>query len=341
MFVGQNPGKEELIEHRPFIGRSGKLLRPQLEKHGFKDFFITNTVRCGTPDDRAPTPQEVKACREYLDYEIERIKPKYVVALGATPAKALFTGKSKVTQFHGTIIEDKKKPYKGYIAYHPAYVLRNMSLLPEFSNDLARLKRAVNGELRKSTVSWTIVRRGNVARFLEEFTAAREFAFDIEAVGPPPLEGLFPYREGFHITALSIALPDRTWVIPRMDYDPILKRRKYTPWVRGESFHKLMHTLVEIQYRTNKRGISQNGKYDNTCLHHVTGVSFHNSFDVMLAHHIIDENSEHDLKSLVRSFLDEPEYDVTPAEKKGKVHPRKLYRYGAHDAAYTLRLKQI
>src|SRR5690606_1740355 len=60
-----------------------------------------------------------------------------------------------------------------------------------------------------------------------------------------------------------------------------------------------------------------------------------------LASHTLDENSDHDLKSLTRKHLDEPDYDLTTREKKGFVSPRKLYEYGARDAAYTLRLSKL
>src|SRR5690606_34779708 len=112
---------------RPFMGQSGKILREELRKNGLNSVFITNTVRCRPPENEKPSAQEMKACREYLDWELQRIKPKYVVTLGATPTKALFTGKTKVTQHHGTLVEDPKKPYIGFISYHPAAMLYDPS----------------------------------------------------------------------------------------------------------------------------------------------------------------------------------------------------------------------
>lgn len=336
MFVGEAPGAEEEREERPFVGPSGRLLRDQLKRAGIKDVFITNTVRCRPPNNRQPTPTEISACREYLADEIKRVKPEYVVALGATAAKTLFVGKSKVTQFHGAFVEpNDKHPYRGYIAYHPAFTLRDPSKLPAFTQDLKRLARAVNGEERAPEAPWSLVRRGNLRKFLREFIAAPEFSFDLET------SSYFMHAPGGYINAISIDLPDRTWVVPCMDYDPINKRRKYTPWRRGDALRELIRILVKIQRKTEKRCVGHNGKFDNLWLRRITGYWFKLTFDTMLASHALDENREHDLKTLARTILDVPEYDLTPKEKKGFVVPRKLYRYGAYDAYYTRKLKEI
>lgn len=334
MVVGEAPGADEDDEGRPFIGKSGQLLRNQLRRNDLTDVYITNVVKCRPPDNRAPETSEIKACKEYLLDEIERVAPKYVVALGATAAKTLFSGKSKVTQHHGAFVDDPKRAYRGYIAYHPAYTLRDPTKLPAFIQDLSRLSRAVHGEDRAPEAPWALLRRGNLAQFLREFEAAPEFSFDLET------SRFFMHAPGGWINAMSIDLRDRTWVVPLMDYDPINKRRKWTPWRRGDAFKLLVQTLVEIQKRTEKRCVGHNGKFDNLWLLCITGVRFRLSFDTMLAHHLLDENADHDLKSLARSILDAPEYDLTTKEKTGYVVPRKLYRYSAYDAYYTRRIKK-
>lgn len=335
MFVGEAPGAEEDQRGRPFIGKSGQLLRREIERNGLGEVYISNVVKCRPEANRQPTPQEIKACKEYLFEEIERVRPKFVVALGATATKTLFPGRSKVTQYHGTIIDDPKKPYRGYIAYHPAYTLRDPTKLPALRQDLARLARAVRGETRAPEAAWSLVRRGNLQKFLREFAAAPEFSFDLET------SGYFMHAPGGYINAVSIDLPTRTWVIPLMDYDPINQRRKYTPWRRGDAFKRLIETLARIQKDTEKRCVGHNGKFDNLWLLRITGVRFKLTFDTMLASHLLDENREHDLKSLARTILDVPEYDVSKKEKMGVVQPRALYRYSAYDAYYTRRLKKF
>lgn len=333
--MGEAPGAEEDHAGRPFIGASGKKLRKEIEVNKLTDVaYITNVVRCRPPDNRKPNAKEIKACRPYLEAELARLKPEFVVSLGATPTKVLFSGKSKVTQFHGTIVDDIKKPYRGFISYHPAAFLYDPSKLVDFQQDFIRLKRAMKGETRAPNSPWAYVRRGNLEQFIREFTEAPEFGFDVES------SGYFMHKPGAYLNALSISLRSRTWVIPLMNYDPINKRRKYTPWRRGNAFPLLVKRLVEIQHETQKRAIGQNGKFDNLWLLRITGYKFRLSFETMLAHHLLDENAEHDLKSLARTVLDAPEYDLTKEEKTGNVVPRKLYRYCAFDSYYTRRLKK-
>ena len=348
MVVGEAPGREEEKTGRPFMGASGKLLREALRKNNLDSVFITNTVRCRPPDNRKPTAAETKACREYLDYEIERIKPKIVVALGATPTKVLFKGKAKVSQHHGTIIDDASKQYRGYVSYHPAAMLYDPGIEHTFNADIARLGRTLRNELPSTDVKWSIVRRGNVAQFIHEFTASPIFSFDLET------SGLFPHDAKGWINCIGIGLPEKTWVIPIMApgfypsrKDPKNKKNKKkhyyrgSPWSRGDALKFLIRFLIHIQKKTEKIGVAQNGKFDNLWLARYIGKRFKIHFDTMLASHTLDENTDNDLKSNARQELDAPEYDLTTAEKKGNCDPFKLYQYNARDCGYTLRLKKV
>jgi len=86
MFIGQNPGAEEDQKGKPFIGRAGKFLTKILSEHGIKreDIFITNIVKHVSPKNRKPTSDELTACLPYLIRQIEIIKPKMIVLLGAS-----------------------------------------------------------------------------------------------------------------------------------------------------------------------------------------------------------------------------------------------------------------
>lgn len=339
MVVGEAPGAEEDKTGRPFVGASGQKLRAALAANGVQSLFITNTVRCRPPENRKPSAAEIKACREYLDYELQRIKPKFVVALGATPTKALFKGKAKVSQHHGTIIDDPTKKYRGYVSYHPAAMLYDPGIEPAFNADIARLARNVRGEPTETKeVKWSVVRRGNLQDFIREFSEAKSFSFDLET------SGLFQHDGKGWINCVGIGLKKRTWVIPMMrpGLYPSRKNPKKTkwyygsPWSRGDAFRKLMKLLFYIARQTKKRGVAQNGKFDNLWLQRYTKGRFRISLDTMLASHTLDENNDHDLKSMARRYLDAPEYDLTSKEKKGDCDPFKLYEYNARDCGYTL-----
>lgn len=102
MAVGQNPGRDEIEQGIPFVGVSGKFFDKALLEVGLsrEDFYVSNTVRCFTPGNRAPTLEELEACRTFLDREIAILKPKLIVALGSH-AFARLTGMKGIMKHHG------------------------------------------------------------------------------------------------------------------------------------------------------------------------------------------------------------------------------------------------
>jgi DNA polymerase len=129
-FVGEQPGDQEDLQGRPFIGPAGQLLDGAFEKAGIdrRKVYVTNAVKHFKFEQRGkrrihqkPTAGEVKHYRWWLLKELEFVQPRLVVALGATAALAL-TGKAvSITQARGEAIFD---PFPGYITVHPSYLLR-------------------------------------------------------------------------------------------------------------------------------------------------------------------------------------------------------------------------
>ena len=331
--IGEAPGANEDQRGIPFIGESGRILRNELKRNKLtKKTYITNLVKCRPPNNRTPTAAEIKACRPYLDKELAALRPAYVVTAGVPATKTLFRGKAKINQFHGEVIDNPKVPYIGMPIFHPAYTLRDPSKLPGLQDDLARLARLIDSGLRDDTVNWSVVRKGNLDTFIREFEAAPRFAFDCET------SGLFPFDPDGYITAIGIALDHRTWVIPGFMH-PEYQQFSHSPFAHGNALRRLMQLLFFLAHRDNKRTYAQNGKFDNKWFRCQFGGSFHLTFDVMLAHHVLDENLHHDLTSLCRTYLDEPEYDISLEEKNGKSKkPMRNYKYCGQDATYTLRL---
>ena len=333
LVIGEAPGANEDRKGVPFIGESGRILRNELERNNLTDnTYITNLVKCRPPNNRTPTAAEIKACRPYLEEEIAKLNPSYVVTAGVPATKTLFRGKAKINQFHGEVINNPKVPYIGMPIFHPAYTLRDPSKLPGLQDDLARLARLIDSGLRDDTVNWSVVRKGNLDTFIREFEAASRFAFDCET------SGLFPFDPNGYITAIGIALDHRTWVIPGLMH-PEYQQFSSSPFAHGNALRRLMQLLFFLAHRDNKRTYAQNGKFDNKWMRCQFGGSFRLHFDTMLAHHVLDENLHHDLTSLCRTYLDEPEYDIPLEEKLGKSNkPMRNYKYCAQDATYTLRL---
>jgi uracil-DNA glycosylase family 4 len=329
--IGEAPGEAEARTGNPFTGRSGQLLRGKMQEVGLNGVYITNIVKCRPPKNRTPTPTEIKACRKYLDEELAEIKPKFVMTLGAPASKSVLK-KARITEVHGQLIP-MKEGYTGIPIYHPAYCLRDPSKLPAFEDDLAKLVRAIEGKLEAPKVEWEEVDGENLDRFIDDFTAADIFAFDLET------SGLFAHESGAEIKLLSLGLPDKSWLIPfNIPGSFLLERPK-----AAKMLMDIIFDLAEGKWATG-----QNAKFDNIWLlvHH--GRRFHLNLDTMLASHTLDENRSHDLESLASSELDAPPYDIPLKLKKGDFELLKIPEnrlkyldYAAKDSAYTLRLARI
>ncbi len=125
LFIGEGPGAEEDKTGVPFVGAAGRLLDLLLAAYGLadEDYHICNIVKCRPPQNRAPLPEEVKACRPLLGKQFQLVKPKVIVLLGATAYKH-FTGRDDgITKVRGQWIE--KSGYFIMPTFHPAYILRN------------------------------------------------------------------------------------------------------------------------------------------------------------------------------------------------------------------------
>ncbi len=125
MFVGEGPGRDEDIQGKPFVGRSGKLLTKIIEAMGLKreDVYIGNVVKCRPPNNRTPEQNEMDTCEQFLFKQIRFIKPEVIVCLGATAAKSILKTKASLGSLRG-----KFHMYSGsklMVTYHPAALLRN------------------------------------------------------------------------------------------------------------------------------------------------------------------------------------------------------------------------
>ncbi len=123
VFVGQGPGKAEDEQGQPFVGDSGEFLNKIIAAMGRKreEVYLLNVVKCRSPKDRAPLPDEIVACSNYLSEQLELIAPKVIVALGGVAAKALLKTDAPVANLRGRWYSYKDIPVMPTL--HPAYVL--------------------------------------------------------------------------------------------------------------------------------------------------------------------------------------------------------------------------
>jgi uracil-DNA glycosylase family 4 len=126
MFVGEGPGAEEDRQGLPFVGRSGQLLdRLMAEEMGLDrdSCYIANVVKCRPPENRDPKPDEIAACRPWLEAQVDHIAPKVIVTLGNFASKLLLDTTEGITRLRG-----RSYPYRDGVVvvptFHPAAVLR-------------------------------------------------------------------------------------------------------------------------------------------------------------------------------------------------------------------------
>jgi DNA polymerase len=141
MFVGEGPGADEDEQGEPFVGRAGQLLNKMIEAMGLKrsDVYIANVVKCRPPSNRTPEPDESATCSPFLLRQIEVIRPKAIVALGATASKALLGLNESMASLRGRTFDFHGA--KLFVTYHPAYLLRDPRQKAETWKDLQQVMK--------------------------------------------------------------------------------------------------------------------------------------------------------------------------------------------------------
>ncbi len=134
MIIGQAPGRNEDIQGKPFVGRSGEALNEYLKKAKIKrdKVYITSVVQFFPPENRAPTKEEIVLCKGFLLRQIELIKPKRIILLGNIACETLL-GNGKVTEEHGKVV--KKDGIDYMITLHPAMALRSSKTAAKLLDD--------------------------------------------------------------------------------------------------------------------------------------------------------------------------------------------------------------
>ena len=184
MIVGEGPGENEDREGEPFVGRAGELLTKMLAAIGLRreDVFITNTIKCrattnegGRLSNRAPSPEEMSNCREYLDRELAIVKPRVILALGAPAAKSFLGRDFSITRQRGIW-------YAGpngtdlIVTFHPAYILR------QTGGEINAVKKLVWSDLLA------------VRAKLDEYTAGKDERADEASDGDVPTALSFDFQ---------------------------------------------------------------------------------------------------------------------------------------------------
>ena len=162
LFVGEQPGNDEDLQGRPFVGPAGKLLDCALEEAGIDltEVYVTNVVKHFKWEPRGkrrihkkPNAREIAACRPWLDAELEVTRPTVLVCLGATAAQALLGKEFRVSRQRGELIPSELAPYV-MATVHPSSILRapddesRRAARQEFVKDLKKVAKVIHDRVR-------------------------------------------------------------------------------------------------------------------------------------------------------------------------------------------------
>ncbi len=153
VFIGEGPGEQEDLQGKPFVGKAGQLLDRmmaaiQLDR---TQVYIANVVKCRPPGNRNPEPDEIQACSQFLNRQIDLIQPKVIVALGKFAAQTLLKTDERISNLRG-----KFYPYRSsklMPTFHPAYLLRNPASKREAWSDLQQVAQELGIEIPKRSIS--------------------------------------------------------------------------------------------------------------------------------------------------------------------------------------------
>ena len=158
MVIGEGPGENEDLEGAAFVGRAGKLFDQIMKAVGLdtnKDMLICNVVKCRPPENRAPMDAEAHACFPFLKRQIELVKPKIIILLGATALKRMDPDKKSfaMDEEAGRFFELSAYPgIRFMVLYHPAALLYNAKLKPAMWEHVRRLKKMIQSNFEPEPI---------------------------------------------------------------------------------------------------------------------------------------------------------------------------------------------
>jgi DNA polymerase len=140
MFVGEAPGAEEDIKGIPFVGKAGQLLTKMIQAINLErdQVYIANVIKCRPPGNRNPEPDEIATCEPFLFQQIDAVRPRVIVALGAFAAKTLLRTEESISRLRGRVFDFRGA--KLIPTFHPSFLLRSPDRKRDAWEDLKRAR---------------------------------------------------------------------------------------------------------------------------------------------------------------------------------------------------------
>ena len=149
LFIGEAPGRNEDLQGKPFVGRAGKILDTLLKTIDLKrnQIFIGNILKCRPTNNRNPLKNEIDACSDFLDKQIDLINPKIIVTLGNFSTQYIFKKfnlkEEKISKIHGKLFKTKDGKLIIIPVYHPAVATYDPNKIFDLEIDFQTIKKSL------------------------------------------------------------------------------------------------------------------------------------------------------------------------------------------------------
>ena len=292
--------------------------------------YYTNAIKCACPRGTKYKVGDIKKCKQHLDKEIAEVQPTYVLVLGAQALKATVDG--SITELNGVMVE--KDGIKYMPSYSPGIVYRDPGKAPFVEKAMNNFKAMMEGIL-EGLPELDIRLITNMRELKRAFHHLKDnnylyLSYDIETTG------LVRFEDGVNL--FGFGNDQVQYIIPL--------EARYSP-LKGARLaqRKLIRTCVNWLNRNAKALVAGNGKFDDLFLKYHFGVKPNITFDVVLASHILNENTPNGVKENAVLECNAPEWDVDKDLKTGKYKTREKYQeyltYLGYDIYYEYKLYKV
>lgn len=292
--------------------------------------YYTNAIKCACPRGTKYKVGDIKKCKQHLDKEIAAVQPTYVLVLGAQALKATVDG--SITELNGVMVE--KDGIKYMPSYSPGIVYRDPGKAPFVEKAMNNFKAMLEGSL-EGLPELDIRLITNMRELKRAFHHLRDnnylhLSYDIETTGLVRFED--------EVNLFGFGNDQVQYIIPL--------EARYSP-LKGARLaqRKLIRTCVNWLNRNAKALVAGNGKFDDLFLKYRFGVKPNITFDVVLASHILNENTPNGVKENAVLECNAPEWDVDKDLKTGKYKTREKYQeyltYLGYDIYYEYKLYRV
>lgn len=292
--------------------------------------YYTNAIKCACPRGTKYKVGDIKKCKQHLDKEIAAVQPTYVLVLGAQALKATVDG--SITELNGVMVE--KEGIKYMPSYSPGIVYRDPGKAPFVEKAMNNFKAMMEGSL-EGLPELDIRLITNMRELKRAFHHLKDnnylhLSYDIETTGLVRFED--------EVNLFGFGNDQVQYIIPL--------EARYSP-LKGARLaqRKLIKTCVNWLNRNAKALVAGNGKFDDLFLKYRFGVKPNITFDVVLASHILNENTPNGVKENAVLECNAPEWDVDKGLKTGQYQTREKYQeyltYLGYDVYYEYKLYRV